>query len=247
MSRDPHQQLNLVAVWDKVASTYAEAREGPDHLAYLQTILECVGDPSALAFCEVGCGSGMASAALQRMGARTTLVDIAPGALAFARGYFCEHGLQGQFCQSDGLELGLRSDSFDVVWNGGVIEHFDDSGKVLLMKEMWRIVKPGGLVLIKAPNAMDLGFALGKWIDQRRGRWPYGYEDDLTIGRFRKLAWLAGLDGMRLFAYNPIVGWWFLPYGKGLAQKLGLNTPKWHARHAPWGHVICMVARKKLT
>ena len=240
-----HQKPNLVEVWDKVAEAYGTIDVlAPDYQAYLEDFLSCVGPPAGRSFCEVGCGSGTGSAALGRMGARITLVDFSRKALAFARGHFGRLGIGAQCVLQDGLRLGFRDGAFDVVWNGGVIEHFVDEGKVALMREMWRVVRPGGLLVILVPNAHDLPFRLGKWIRERRGTWTFGYEDDLSIGRFRKLAARAGLPPGECFAHNPIVGWWFLPHGKAITNRLGLNTRRWHAKRTRFGHVVRLSARK---
>jgi len=56
------------------------------------------------------------------------------------------------------------SESFDYVWNGGVIEHFNDKEKILMIRKMWNLVKPGGKLLISFPNAHDFPFILAKKI-----------------------------------------------------------------------------------
>ena len=245
MRSNRYQQSDVISVWDRVAETYT-ATFGVDCQANLQILLECVGDPVGRKFCEVGCGSGTISALLAKMGARITLVDLAPKALAFAKRHFEQLGHEADFCLQDGLQMGFRSNEFDVVWNEGVIEHFADEGKVALIKEMWRIVRPGGVLFIRAPHVSDIPFTLGKVIAERRGTWKYGYEDDLTLGRLRKLARRAGLQHTKVFAYNPITGWWFLPYGRAITQRLGLNTVEWHAKRSPFGHVVSLLARKSL-
>ncbi len=131
-----------------------------------------------------------------------------------------------------------------MVWNGGVIEHFTDEGKITLIREMYRVVKPGGLLLIIVPNAHDWPFRLGKWIAERRGKWIFGFEDDLHAARFRKLALAAGLGEVQFTAFNPIVGWWFLPYGRKLMDLLRLNTVAWHSKKNRFGHALAMTARK---
>jgi len=240
-----YQQPDLVKVWDKVSERYRNIDlAAPDHRANMQRFLECVGPPAGRSFCEVGSGSGTTSAALAGMDARITLVDISPKSLAFARRHFEGLGLRAQYAIQDGLNLGFRDGSFDVVWNGGVIEHFTDEGKVALIREMYRITRPGGLLLIVVPNALDLPFRLGKWIAERRGKWIFGYEDDLSAERFRRLAERAGLTQVELSAHNPIVGWWFLPYGRWLTDRLGLNTTRWHAKQTRFGHALSLAARK---
>jgi len=240
-----YQQPDLVDVWDQVSERYGRIDySAPDHQAFLERFLELTGPPAERSFCEVGSGSGTTSGELALRGGRITLVDISPKSLAFARRHFDARKLPAQYALQDGLRLGFRDGSFDVVWNGGVIEHFTDEGKIALIREMYRVVKPGGLLLIIVPNAHDWPFRLGKWIAERRGKWIFGFEDDLSAGRFRRLAAGAGLTRVELSAFNPIVGWWFLPYGRKLMDLLRLNTPAWHRKRSRFGHALALVVRK---
>jgi ubiquinone/menaquinone biosynthesis C-methylase UbiE len=240
-----YQQPDLVHVWDQVSEHYRNIDLGaPDHQASMERFLELTGPPSGRSFCEVGSGSGTTSAQLARMGGKITLVDISPKSLAFARSHFEGAKLPAQYAIQDGLRLGFKDGVFDVVWNGGVIEHFTDEGKIALIREMYRVTKPGGLLLILVPNAHDWPYRLGKWIAERRGKWIFGFEDDLSEGRFRKLAGAAGVPGVEFSAHNPVVGWWFLPYGRKLTDLAGVNTKRWHVRSGRFGHVLAMAARK---
>jgi len=246
MSHAPStQQPDLIQVWDQVSERYGRIDLGaPDHQAFLERFLEFVGAPAGKSFCEVGSGSGTTSGRLAAMGARITLVDLSPKSLAFARGHFEQQRLPATYALQDGLRMGFRDGAFDVVWNGGVIEHFTDEGKIALIREMYRVVKPGGLLLIIVPNAHDWPFRLGKWIAERRGKWIFGFEDDLHESRFRKLASAAGLNRVEFCAFNPVVGWWFLPYGRKLTDLLGLNTKEWHLKESRFGHALAMSVRK---
>ncbi len=241
----PYQQADLVQVWDRVADTYVGIDlSAPDHRAYHEHVIRSVGPPQGRSICEVGCGSGTTSAILGGLGARVTLVDLSPRSLALARGHFERLGQRADYCRQDGLRMGFRDASFDVVWNGGVIEHFSDEGKVALIREMWRVTRPGGLLLIMVPNALDLPFILGKRLAEWRGKWIFGFEDDLSVSRFRGLASAAGVAAAEFHAHNPIVGWWFLPWGRGITRRLGLNTAEWHAKRSRFGHVLTLAARK---
>ena len=241
----PFQDPGVVDVWDKVAKVYGKIDPAaPDHQAYLLRFLEAVGAPEGRTFCEVGCGSGTTSAALAKLGARVTLVDLSAKSLEFARGLLSKMGLPFQATRQNGLRMGIRDGAFDVVWNGGVIEHFTDEGKIALMKEMYRITRPGGLLVILAPNRDGWPFMTGKWIAEKRGKWIFGFEDDLSAKRFRSLAKEAGIREYELAAHNPVVGWWFLPYGKAITDCLGLNTVAWHSKPSRSGHVLRFLARK---
>ena len=240
-----YQQPDLVQIWDRVAETYAGIDlSAPDYRAYREHLLDLIGPPSGRSTCEVGCGSGTTSAVLAGLGARVTLVDLSPKALATAREHFAQLHLAADFWRMDGIQMGFRDGTFDVVWNGGVIEHFSDEGKTSLIREMWRVTKPGGLLIIAVPNAMDLPFIVGKKLAQWRGKWIFGYEDDLNEARFRVLAQAAGISSMEFVAHNPIVGWWFLPFGRTITRRLGLDTAKWHSKKSRGGHVLTLSARK---
>lgn len=241
----PYQQADLVQVWDRVADTYVGIDlSAPDHRAYHEHVLRLIGPPEGRSICEVGCGSGTTSAILGGLGAHVTLVDLSPRSLALARGHFERMGLRADYCRQDGLRMGFRDGSFDAVWNGGVIEHFSDEGKIALIREMWRVTRPGGLLLIMVPNALDLPFILGKRLAEWRGKWIFGFEDDLSESRFRRLASAAGVVAAEFHAHNPVVGWWFLPGGRGITRRLGLNTAEWHAKRSRFGHVLTLAATK---
>lgn len=47
----------------------------------------------------------------------------------------------------------IKSNSVDVIFAGEVIEHFEKKFGKLLLREIYRILKPGGLALISTPNA----------------------------------------------------------------------------------------------
>ena len=242
---EPLQPKDIASVWDRVAATYGSIDPGaPDYRAYHAHLLAAVGAPAGRSICEVGCGSGTTSALLASLGARITLVDLAAKSLHFAREHFERLRLPADYARMNGLRMGIRDAAFDVVWNGGVIEHFTDEGKAALLREMWRVTKPGGLLLVTVPNARDYPFLLGKRLAEWRGKWIFGFEDDLTVERFRALAASADIPGAEFRAHNPVVGWWFLPFGRSLTRRLGLDTPEHHGRESRVGHVLTMTARK---
>ena len=97
---------------------------------------------------------------------------------------------------------------------------------------------------VTVPNARDYPFIVGKKIAEWRGKWIFGFEDDLTEARFRALAEKAGIPGAEFRAHNPIVGWWFLPWGRAITRRLNLDTTERHAQESAYGHVLSMTARR---
>lgn len=143
----------------------------------------CLADIAAPAICEPACGSGGTSMLLaEAVGARDlTLVDIAPSALDFARSLLPER-LAGvtRFVEGDAFRLPLEDGQFDLTWNVGVIEHYPPDQIVDLVREMHRITRPGGAILVGFPNRRALATLKAALLGSRFGR-----------------RWLAGIAGYR--------------------------------------------------
>lgn len=235
----------LTRVWNKEAESYkAESDLSPDYSAFNEELLAVIGNPKGKTICDVGSGTGITDAYLASSGAKLHLVDISPKAITFQKKYFKAKGLQARFYIEDAYKMKFTKESFDVVWNGGVIEHFSDDNKILMLLKMWQLVKPGGILVIAVPNFLDIPFMIAKKILQLRKKWAFGFEDDLTADRMRRLAEKAGIKKYSIYAYNPVVGWWFFPYGKEITNLLGLNTIDKHRVKSPFGHILMFKAQK---
>jgi ubiquinone biosynthesis O-methyltransferase len=239
----------LLQVWNKESESYRmEAVNNPDYLAHFEiveeTIKQKLEELKGKKVLDVGSGTGITTAYLASQGAIVTLVDISQKALDFSKRFFSKNKLAVKTIKADAFRMKFKSESFDVVWNGGVIEHFDDDQKVILLKKMWGLVKPGGVLLITVPNARDLPFMLAKKILVWRNKWAFGYEDDLTQKKLIRLIKSAGVSTGQTFAYNPIVGWWFFPYGREITSRMGLNRKNYHKLQCWWGHNIVFCAKK---
>lgn len=249
MSGDPvvYQPDKVAAVWDKVSLKYnydAYVR-GPENQANLRALLDHIGDPAGKRIIEVGCGSGFTSLALAQRGARCALLDVSPEALAGAKAGFAQHGLpEPEAYLGDALRSTVPSDSFDLVWNGGVIEHFYDPGKALLIHEMLRMAKPGGLIVVLVPNRWCWQFQIVQAWQKLRGTWKYGFEDDMSPRRLRRMAESLGLRRVSAYAFNPVVGWRWVPKLKPIIARLGLETVEQHSRRTPTGFVSVLVVQK---
>lgn len=242
-----YQPDDVAAVWDKVSRkyTYDAYVRGPENQANLRALLEHIGDPAGKRIIEVGCGSGFTSVALAQRGARCALLDLSPEALAGAKAGFAQHGLpEPEAYLGDALRSAVPSDSFDFVWNGGVIEHFYDSGKALLIQEMLRMAKPSGVVVILVPNRWCWQFQIVQAWQKLRGTWKYGFEDDMSPRRLRRMAEGLGIGSVTAYAFNPVLGWRWVPKVRGVIRKLGLEKADWHSRPSSTGFVSVLVIRK---
>jgi SAM-dependent methyltransferase len=97
---------------------------------------------------DVGCGTGANLEMLAQFG-QAAGVDVSPDALAFCR----ERGLQ-DVRQGEAEHLPYADASFDLVTGLDVVEHLDDD--IAGLKEMRRVLRPGGRALLFVPAFMFL-------------------------------------------------------------------------------------------
>jgi SAM-dependent methyltransferase len=109
---------------------------------------------------DVGCGTGANLEMLAQFG-ESEGVDVSDDALEFCR----RKGLKAHKGLAE--KLPFPDESFDVVTALDVVEHLDDD--VAGLKEMHRVLKPGGRTLIFVPAFM----------------WLWGVQDDISNHRIR--------------------------------------------------------------
>jgi 2-polyprenyl-3-methyl-5-hydroxy-6-metoxy-1,4-benzoquinol methylase len=111
-----------------------------------QYAIDCVPASGNLDVLDVGCGSGVNSMALAAKGHRVQGIDISEAAIQRYRG----HGFEGKV---GNIEHGLDypDTKFDLVFCSEVIEHM--TSPEVLVAEMNRVLKPGGLIVLSTPNS----------------------------------------------------------------------------------------------
>lgn len=125
---------------------------------------------------EAGSGSGRISHRLAQAGADAALLDISENALEISKGIFESAGTPGLFHHGSVFEMPFGDGGFDVVWNAGVLEHFEPPEQARLAEEMARVCRPGGLVVLFNPNVAAPLFRIGVLISNFAKTWPYGLE-----------------------------------------------------------------------
>jgi ubiquinone/menaquinone biosynthesis C-methylase UbiE len=101
---------------------------------------------------EVGCGTGHLSKSLeQRYGWRMTPLDLGREGLEYARRY----GLRG-LVQGDVTALPFSGGRFDALLSMDVLVHLDRGQEIRALSEFARVLKPGGLLVLRvgALNAL---------------------------------------------------------------------------------------------
>ena len=130
---------------------------------------------------DVGCGTGLQSLKLARHGCEVTGIDIAPNMLHEAVRKSGEEGLSIDFRRMDCQQMEFPDNSFDAAISMAAFEFIPDPLRAY--REMRRVVKPGGLIVIG--------------IIQREGDWASLYASDICKGTAYEYATFRSLEDLR--------------------------------------------------
>jgi ubiquinone/menaquinone biosynthesis C-methylase UbiE len=109
----------------------------------------------------VGCGIGTDLVRFARGGARVTGVDLAQTAIDLAGKNFDLNGVTAEELRvANGEQLPFPDASFDVVYGHGVIQYTADAPQ--LIREMHRVLKPGGTAIFMVYNRVSWLNAMSK-------------------------------------------------------------------------------------
>jgi 2-polyprenyl-3-methyl-5-hydroxy-6-metoxy-1,4-benzoquinol methylase len=105
-------------------------------------ILRQIGDLRGKAVLDIGAGLGESSVYLALQGAIVTATDISPRMVETTIALGKRYGVEIRGIASNGEDLSLPENSFDVVYIANTIHHVQDRAR--LFAQIWRALKPGG-------------------------------------------------------------------------------------------------------
>lgn len=182
-----------VAYYEQLASTWWD-RQGPFwplhrlnelRTAYLRVELAEAFDRDldhaaplhGLDVLDVGCGGGILSESMARLGASVHGVDVVERNIAIARKHARDSNLDVRYDTISTNELAQRGVSYDVVLNMEVVEHVPDVP--MFMDECARLLRPEGVMSVATinRNALSWLFAIVgaeyilRWLPRGTHRW----------------------------------------------------------------------------
>lgn len=162
---------------------------------------------------DIGCGGGLLSEPMTRLGFQVTGVDASARNIATASAHGAEQGLVIDYRASTAEDLLAAGEPpFDVILNMEVIEHVADPAAYL--QDCARLLKPGGLMIVATLNRTLKAFALAKVGAEYLLRWlPVGAHDWSKFLKPEEVrSFLASepvvVDGPYGVAFNPLTGRW---------------------------------------
>jgi 2-polyprenyl-3-methyl-5-hydroxy-6-metoxy-1,4-benzoquinol methylase len=106
-------------------------------------------EKSNLKVLDLGCGSGLITKEIQKLGYQVKGLDFSQEALKKA----VNNGIDAKWCNFD-KGIDGENEEFDVIWAGDIIEHvFDPIG---LLREANRVLKKEGIIIMTIPNDVGL-------------------------------------------------------------------------------------------
>jgi len=165
---------------------------------------------------DVGCGAGLLSEPLSRLGAALTGVDAAGEAIAAARDHAAGGGLEIDY-RVGGVEdvAGV----FDLVIAMEVVEHVTDPAG--FVAGLARVLAPGGLLILSTPNRTMLSKTMIVTLAEGFGWIPRGTHDWARFLTPEEVRGLLGAAGLEVVDTTGLA--WSAARGFGLSEDLRLN------------------------
>ena len=208
--------------WDVRGPMAALHKFNPVRLAYIRDrAVEHFGrDPkrldslTGLHLLDIGCGGGVLSEPLSRLGASIVGIDPSESNVEAARRHAAESGLSIDYRQTSAEALAQANESFDIVLAMEVVEHVADLD--LFITTAAEMVKPGGLLFVATLNRTIKSFALAivgaeyvlRWLPRGTHQWDkFVTPNELEIALVRAGLAVAHETGV---IYNLLADRWRL-------------------------------------
>src|SRR5207249_9527484 len=113
--------------------------------------------PAGARVLDIGSPKDLAAMLAYHRGYEVVATDILPTAVLLSRRYGSAQGLEGHGRGrvhsevQDARALTYADDSFDAAYSVSVLEHIPDHGDSAAMRELIRVVRPGGIVVVTVP------------------------------------------------------------------------------------------------
>ncbi|MGR3563361.1 MAG: bifunctional 2-polyprenyl-6-hydroxyphenol methylase/3-demethylubiquinol 3-O-methyltransferase UbiG [Heliomarina sp.] len=161
---------------------------------------------------DIGCGGGLLSEPMARLGAEVVGADAAERNIPVAQVHAEQSGLDIDYRNTTAEALAASGEQFDVVLNMEVVEHVADP--LAYLTACRELLKPGGLHICSTINRNPKSYAMAIFGAEVVMRWlPRGTHDwskFITPEELFDLLTKAGLEPVdrKGFVFNPVLWSW---------------------------------------
>lgn len=207
---DPHgkfkplHMLNpcrLDYITGQIAADFDRDLAGPSPFAGLRVV-------------DIGCGGGLLSEPMARLGADVVGADAAERNIPVARLHAEQEGLEIDYRHTTAEDMAAAGEQFDVVLNMEVVEHVADP--LAYLTACQRLLKPGGLMICSTLNRNPKSYAMAiigaeyvmRWLPKGTHDWSKFITPVELYGLLRD----AGLEPVdrKGFVFNKLTWGWSL-------------------------------------
>lgn len=163
---------------------------------------------------DIGCGGGLLSEPMARLGAEVVGADAAPRNIPVAQLHAEQSGLNIDYRNTTAEALAASGERFDVVLNMEVVEHVADPLGYLTACQ--QLLKPGGLMICSTLNRNPKSFMMAivgaEWVMRWLPKGTHDWAKFITPDELFELIRKAGLDPVdrKGMVFNPVSWKWAL-------------------------------------
>ena len=220
-SRDPEQFTAFeLAGWDENVGGYHSAF-GEVARQTVEPLLDAAGVTQGMRILDVCCGPGILAEGAIGRGAQATGIDFSGQAVELARKLVPD----AQFQRGDAQALPFAAASFDAVLCGYGLMHLPEPAVAL--REMFRVLRPGGRAALSVWDAAGFGFALVYEAVRARGSMdialPHG-PDFFQFGSPDRMQAALTETGFADVAAHTLNQSWFVANADGYIESILTGT-----------------------
>ncbi len=163
---------------------------------------------------DIGCGGGLLSEPMARLGAEVMGADAAPRNIPVAQLHAQQSGLSIDYRHTTAEDLAAAGERFDVVLNMEVVEHVADP--LAYLTACQRLLRQGGLMICSTLNRNPKSFAMAivgaEWVMRWLPKGTHDWRKFITPDELYNLISASGLVPVdrKGMVFNPLSWSWSL-------------------------------------
>lgn len=167
---------------------------------------------AGLRLLDIGCGGGLLSEPMARLGATVVGADAAAGNIPVAALHAEQSGLAIDYRHTTAEGLAAAGEAFDVVLAMEIVEHVADPQG--FVSTCHHLLKPGGLMIMSTLNRTTKSFLAAiigaEWIMRWLPKGTHDWAKFIQPDELKALIMRAGLDPVdrKGFTFNPVSWQW---------------------------------------